>query len=185
MAARTGPAEANASVAEAAKFLTFSLAEENYAIDIARVEEIVGLMPVTRIPRLPSFIAGVVNLRGRVIPVVDLRRAFGMAASATTERNCIIVVSVVRDNGQTAVMGCIVDEVSDVASIVDDHIEETPDFGTEIDTSFIKGVARLEDRVVLLLDIDRVLSSKEFELVERAAVSSEAVKEESTQEELS
>lgn len=169
MSALTG--QAAGTIAEAGKYLTFSLGEEHYGLDIMRVQEIVGLIPVTRVPRLPGFVAGVVNLRGRVIPVVDLRLAFGMSRSAMDERACIIVVNVTRGEGSSSIMGAIVDEVSDVAYLATDAIEATPEFGTAADTSFIKGVGRLEDRVVMLLDIDRVLTTTELEELERATVS--------------
>jgi len=171
------------AVAGAGKYLTFSLGDEHYGLEIIRVQEIVGLIPVTRIPRLPAFVAGVVNLRGRVIPVVDLRLVFGMSGSAMDERTCIIVVSVDRADGSSAVMGVIVDEVSDVAYLADDAIEETPEFGTTVDTSFIKGVGRYEERVVLLLDINGVLTARELEDLDHVAVNgdlaAEALKEES------
>lgn len=157
------------ALATAGKYLTFSLGEEHYGLEILRVQEIVGLLPVTRIPRLPAMVAGVVNLRGRVIPVVDLRLAFGMQGSAMDERSCIVVVSVTRGSGLTTVMGVLVDEVSDVVDLVGADIEETPEFGTTVDTSFIKGVGRSEGRVVLLLDIDRVLNTSEIEDIQQAA----------------
>jgi purine-binding chemotaxis protein CheW len=156
------------ALATAGKYLTFSLGEEHYGLEILRVQEIVGLLPVTRVPRLPAMVAGVVNLRGRVIPVVDLRLAFGMQRSAMDERSCIVVVSVQRGSDASTVMGVLVDEVSDVVDLVDNDIEETPEFGTAVDTSFIKGVGRLEGRVVLLLDIDRVLNTTDIEDIERA-----------------
>jgi len=158
------------AVAGAGKYLTFSLGDEHYGLEIIRVQEIVGLIPVTRIPRLPAFVAGVVNLRGRVIPVVDLRLVFGMPGSAMDDRTCIIVVSIDRADGSSAVMGVIVDEVSDVAYLADDAIEETPEFGTTVDTSFIKGVGRYEERVVLLLDINGVLTAGELDQIDHAAV---------------
>lgn len=151
------------------KYLTFGLAGEFYGLEIMRVQEIVGLLPITRVPRLPSFVAGVVNLRGRVIPVVDLRSAFGLAASEMHERICTVIVSVERADGSTAVMGVLVDEVSDVVDLAADAIGETPEFGAQVDTSFIKGVGRIEGRVLLLLDIDEALSGRELDLVETAA----------------
>lgn len=157
--------------ATAGKFLTFDLAAEHYGLPILRVQEIVGLLPVTRVPRLPSFVAGVVNLRGRIIPVVDLRQAFGMERAEATERTCIVIVGVERDSGATT-MGVMVDAVSEVVDLAADAVEDTPEFGTGVDTSFISGVGRIEDGVVLLLDIDRVLSGNEMELVERAVASS-------------
>lgn len=167
--------------AAAGKYLTFNLGDEHYGLEILRVQEIVGLLPVTRIPRLPELIAGVVNLRGRVIPVVDLRLAFGLPRTDMTDRTCIIVVRIERGDGTPAVIGTIVDEVSDVANLVGTDIEDTPEFGSSVDTSFIKGVARVDERVVLLLDIDRALSSAELELVERAVT--DGSQKESQQEE--
>ncbi len=169
-----------AGSALAGKYLTFDLGEEHYGLEIMRVQEIVGIMPVTRVPRMPEFVAGVVNLRGRVIPVVDLRLAFGLPGAEVTERSCIIVVSIEREDDSTVVMGVIVDEVSDVAYLAADAIEETPEFASDVDTSFIKGVGRIEQRVLLLLDIDRVWSGSEMELVGRVAAP--AAKDESAEE---
>lgn len=174
---------AGAGVAQAGKYLTFSLADEHYGLEIVRVQEIVGLIPVTRVPRLPAFVAGVVNLRGKVIPVVDLRLSFGMPASAMGERTCIVIVSIERADGTTAIRGAIVDEVSDVVYFSADQIEPTPEFGTSVDTSFITGVGRLEERVVLLLDIDRVLTTGELEELDRAAAETPA-EDKSVKEEL-
>lgn len=166
--------EVGTAVATAGKYLTFGLAGEHYGLEILRVQEIVGMLPVTRVPRLPSYVAGVVNLRGRVVPVVDLRMAFGLDAAEHTERTCIIVVRVERANGTAAVMGVLVDDVSDVVALPAEQIEETPEFGTSLDTSFITGVGRAADRVILLLDIDRVLTSTELEHLARAAENSAA-----------
>lgn len=152
------------------KFLTFRLGDELYGLEILRVQEIVGLLPVTRVPRLPGFVAGVVNLRGRVVPVVDIRSAFGMSPSDMGERSCIIVVRIERTGERDAVIGAIVDEVADVVALAKDDIEGTPSFGTQVDTSFLRGVGRLDERVVLLLDIDRVLDSRELAEIERAAL---------------
>lgn len=180
--ARAGSA-GTITVAEAGKYLTFSLADEHYGLDIVRVQEIVGLIPVTRVPRLPAFVAGVINLRGRVIPVVDLRLSFGMPASDMGERTCIVIVSIEHPDGSSVTRGAIVDEVSDVVRFSADEVEPTPEFGTSVDTSFIKGVGRLGERVVLLLDIDRALTTGELEELDKAAVSvtagAERVEEES------
>jgi len=156
--------------ASAGKYLTFSLAGEHYGLEILRVQEIVGLLPITRVPRLPEFVAGVVNLRGRIIPVVDLRLAFGLEGSAMDERTCVIVVEVLRPGGNSTITGVLVDAVSDVVDFAEETVEATPEFSADVDTSFIKGVGRAEDRVVLLLDIDRALSNAQMEIVERAAV---------------
>jgi purine-binding chemotaxis protein CheW len=162
----------------AGKYLTFALADEHYGIEILRVQEIVGLLPITRVPRLPDFVAGVVNLRGKVIPVVDLRLAFGMPAVELNDRTCIVIVRTTRSDGRTTVMGALVDEVSEVADLPSSAIEETPEFGVGVDTSFVKAIGRLEDRVVLLLDVDLVLSGQQLEIVERAAAAAERARTE-------
>ncbi len=168
------PTNVREAPAAPGKYLTFGLGGENYGLEILRVQEIVGLLPITRIPRLPSFVAGVMNLRGRVIPVVDLRAAFGLSASAMHDRICTIIVGVERPDGSSAVMGVLVDEVSDVVDLPAEAIGETPEFGADIDTSFIKGVGRAEERVLLLLDIDKALSPSELDLVELAATNAPA-----------
>ncbi len=158
-----------APTAAAGKYLTFGLAGESYGLEILRVQEIVGLLPITRVPRLPDYVAGVVNLRGRVIPVVDLRLSFGLDAASLHERTCIIVVRVERAQGGSTVTGVLVDEVSDVIALAEADIEPTPEFAAEVDASFVKGVGREGDRVVLLLDIDHVLTNAQMDLVEKAA----------------
>lgn len=162
------PATTEQESSTTGKFLTFDLGQEQYGLEILRVQEIVGLIPVTRVPRLPSFVRGVVNLRGRVIPVVDLRLAFGFPNAEDTERTCIIIVQVQRTEGAFTTMGVIVDEVSDVVDLPEGAAETAPDFGVEVDTSFIRGVGHIEDRVVLLLDIDSVLASDQLDSVTRA-----------------
>lgn len=162
------------ALAKAGKYLTFGLADEHYAIEILRVQEIVGLLPVTRVPRLPACIAGVVNLRGRIIPVVDLRLAFGLQPAATTERSCIIVVTAQTSSRRTTVMGALVDGVSDVIALASDAIEPAPDFGPNIDLAFVNGVGRADDRVVLMLDIDKVLSDSQMSDVESVSRSASA-----------
>jgi purine-binding chemotaxis protein CheW len=139
------------------KCLTFRLAEEVYGIGILKVQEIIGMMNVTRVPKMPPYMRGVVNLRGRIIPVLDLRQRFGVDAAEDTEVTCIIVVQVEVATGALTV-GLIVDEVSEVVDIPFDQIEAVPDFGVQVDGSFIRGMGKLEQDVVLLLDIDAVLS---------------------------
>ena len=135
------------------KYLTFQIAEETYGISILKVREIIGLITITKIPHTPDFILGVVNLRGRVIPVVDMRTKFGFPYAEPTEQTCIIVV----DLG-SFLTGILVDSVSEVMNISQSSIDPPPSFGNEVDTSFITGIGKLKDRVILLLDIDRVLA---------------------------
>jgi purine-binding chemotaxis protein CheW len=149
------------SHATAGKYLTFQLDTEIYGIEILKVQEIIGMMKVTHIPRAPGFVRGVINLRGKVIPVVDLRAKFGLSTHVDTERTCIIVVQV--SSAQSSVtMGIIVDEVSEVTYINDSQIEPPPSFGASIDTAFIMGMGKLNERVVILLCVDSVLSVDEL-----------------------
>ncbi len=147
------------------KYLTFSLAGEEYGIGILKVKEIIGMMPVTIVPQTPSYIKGVINLRGKVIPVIDLRAKFMMAPADYTERTCIIVVEI-SAAGRTILMGIVVDSVSEVLSIKETDIEATPAFGTKLDTEFILGMAKIAGGIKILLDIDQVLSVEEIKAVE-------------------
>jgi purine-binding chemotaxis protein CheW len=150
------------------KYLTFSLAGEEYGIGILKVKEIIGMMPVTTVPQTPKFVKGVINLRGKVIPVIDLRLRFGMDAMAYTERTCIIVVEIEGRFG-TIQIGIVVDSVSEVLNIKGEDIEETPTFGTKLNTDYILGMAKMEGGVKILLDIDQVLSAQELSLLDQAA----------------
>ena len=143
------------------KYLTFGLGDEVYGLEILKVQEIIGLMRVTRVPGLPEVIRGVVNLRGKVIPVVDLRRKFGMEAKADTERTCIIVVRVWRD-GQGVTVGLIVDDVREVLAITEGQLEAVPRFSDDVQTAFLLGMAKIAQRVVMLLDVDQILSTSEL-----------------------
>jgi purine-binding chemotaxis protein CheW len=142
------------------KYLTFSLSGEEYGIGILKVKEIIGMMSITRIPQTPAYVKGVINLRGKVIPVIDLRSKFGLDAGEYTERTCVVVVEVSRDEGHVLI-GSIVDSVSEVLNIREMEIEETPDFGTSLDTRFILGMAKVGSGIKILLDIDKVLGSIE------------------------
>lgn len=151
----------------AGRYLTFALGEEAYGLEILKVQEIIGLLKVTSVPRTPDFVRGVVNLRGRVIPVIELRRKFGMEMKEDTERTCIIVVQI--DGVQQQVtLGIIVDEVSEVLDIAEEQIEPPPSFGASVDTNFMLGMAKTEDKVVMLLDIGKVLSDKEVAVLDQA-----------------
>ncbi len=148
------------------KYLTFNLADEEYGIGILKVREIVGMMSITRIPQTPAYIKGVVNLRGKVIPVVDLRLKFGMEAMNYTDRTCIIVVEIAGTTREIP-MGVVVDSVSEVLNIRQGDIEETPAFGTRIDTDYILGMAKTNGGVKILLDIDCVMSEAEVTAMEK------------------
>lgn len=126
------------------------------------------MMPITTVPQTPEYVKGVINLRGKVIPVVELRRKFGMPAQDYTERTCIIVVEIAASHGST-MMGIVVDSVSEVVQIKGEDVEKTPRFGVELDTNFILGMAKLDGNVKILLDIDQVLTTEELSLAIRAA----------------
>ncbi len=147
------------------KYLTFSLAEEEYGIGILKIKEIIGMMPITTVPQTPEFVKGVINLRGKVIPVIDLRLRFGMDSNDYTERTCIIVVEIMGQNG-TIQIGIVVDTVSEVLNVKADEVEDTPAFGTQLDTEYILGMAKMEGGVKILLDIDSVLSADELTIIE-------------------
>ena len=146
------------------KYLTFSLAGEEYGIGILKVKEIIGLMTITPVPQTPQHIKGVINLRGKVIPVVDLRLKFGIEAMAYNERTCIIVTEIAVGNKKIA-MGIVVDSVSEVLNIKSGEIEDTPNFGSRLDTAYILGMAKIGQSVKILLDIDKVMGSKEMDLL--------------------
>jgi len=150
--------------AEAGIYLTMNLGKELYGIPVLKVQQIIGKTEITEIPRMPEFIKGVINLRGKVIPILDLRTRFGMKAVETTDKTCIIVVEVNKNESQI-IMGLVVDSVSEVIPIKGEDVEETPSFGTRLDTQYILGMAKLEGGVKILLDIDRVLDDGEIDTV--------------------
>ncbi len=150
------------------KYLTFQLGEEEYGIGILKVKEIIGMMPITSVPRTPEFVKGVINLRGKVIPVMDLRLKFSMGEIPYNDRTCIIVVEI-DSQDSTVLIGIVVDAVSEVLNIVEDEIEEAPTFGSKLDTDYILGMAKMEGGVKILLDIDRVLSAQELEALDKTA----------------
>jgi purine-binding chemotaxis protein CheW len=141
------------------KYLTFALAHEEYGLEILKVREIIGYIDVTAVPQTPHYIKGVINLRGQVIPVVDLRAKFGMETTDVTEQTCIIVVEIAEGN-RTCSTGIIVDHVQEVLDIGGNAIEEAPQFGASVNTDFILGMGKVEDAVKILLDIDRVLGGE-------------------------
>ncbi|MRR16880.1 MAG: purine-binding chemotaxis protein CheW [Deltaproteobacteria bacterium] len=143
------------------KYLTFVLADEEYGIGILKVKEIIGLMPITPVPQTPAHVKGVINLRGKVIPVVDLRLKFGMSGAESTERTCIIVVEIVFC-GKNISMGIVVDSVSEVLNIRAAEIEDTPSFGTKLNIDYILGMAKSGQGVKILLDIDKVVNGGEI-----------------------
>jgi purine-binding chemotaxis protein CheW len=153
---------------KASKYLTFKLAEEDYGISLLKVREIIGMMPITSVPRTPHFVKGVINLRGKVIPVTDLKLLFGMPELTYTDRTCIIVVEVQGTAG-TIQMGVVVDAVTEVLPVRAEEIEPAPEFGTKVDTRYILGMANMEGGVKILLDIDMAMTTEQLTSVEEAA----------------
>ena len=145
--------------------MTFQLAQEEYGLEILKVREIIGLMEITRVPRTREFIRGVINLRGKVIPVIDLRLKFGFPSEAYTERTCIIVVDVSLA-GAKVMMGIVVDSVSEVLNIAGTDIDPAPDFGGRVTTDYILALAKVKGTVKILLDLDRVLGT-DLQVAER------------------
>ena len=150
----------------AGKYLTFRLGDEDFGLEILKVQEIIGMQEITKIPRTPDFVKGVINLRGKVIPVIDLRLKFGMPEVEVSRKTCIIMVQVQQDDSNV-IMGIVVDEVSEVLEIDGSAIEPSPAFGTRVETNFILGMAKTEEAVKILLDLDRVLTRQELEAVSR------------------
>jgi purine-binding chemotaxis protein CheW len=151
------------------KYLTFCLAGEEYGIGILKVKEIIGMMPITVVPQTPRYIKGVINLRGKVIPVIDLRLKFSIAGAEFTERTCIIVVEIAAA-GRTILMGIVVDSVSEVLNIKAADIEATPSFGTRLNTDYILGMAKAGGSIKILLDIDKILSIEELKTADRVSM---------------
>lgn len=156
--------EVKAITEKEGKYLAFSLANEEYGISILKVREIIGMMQVATVPKTPDFVKGVINLRGKVIPVMDLRLRFGMEDIEYTDRTCIIVVEV-EGRGVEVQIGTVVDSVSEVLNVNGDEIKETPTFGVKLNTDYILGMATMEGGVKILLDVDKVLTEQEFETV--------------------
>jgi purine-binding chemotaxis protein CheW len=165
---RTSEKDVKGVAGQEGKYLTYSLGKEEYGIGILKVREIIGMMPITSVPRTPGFIKGVINLRGKVIPVVDLRVKFGMGAVDYTERTCIIVVEIANAAG-TIQMGIVVDSVSEVLNIKRSEIEETPTFGANLSVDYILGMAKIGGGVKILLDIDKVLGGAEISALDQPA----------------
>ncbi len=145
------------------KHLTFRLEDEEYGIEILKIKEIIGVMSITTFPQTPDHVKGVINLRGKIIPVVDLRMMFGMTTTDYTERTCIVVVEIHRAEG-TLLVGLVVDGVSEVVNLKQEDIEESPEFSANLDTNYILGLAKTEGGVKILLDIENMLNTEEIGL---------------------
>ncbi len=147
------------------KYLTFELDDEGYAIPILKVKEIIGMMQITEVPRLPKFVKGVINLRGKIIPVIDLRLKFGLEEKSYDERTSIIVVELETENS-TSVSGMVVDTVNEVLDINDTDIEPPPRYGSDVDQAFLTGMGKVQENVIMLLNADKILSSTEIQKLE-------------------
>lgn len=168
-------------ITETRQYLTFKLANEVFATDVAKVREVLDFASITAIPRTPDFMRGVINLRGTVVPVVDLRLCFGMSKTERTRYTCLVVVEVLLD-GESTVIGALADSVEEVIDLEPDQIEPPPRIGTRVRTDFIMGMGKRDTQFVMILDIDRVFSAEQLVAVrsaEAAPPAAEAVAEES------
>jgi purine-binding chemotaxis protein CheW len=150
-----------AELTETTQYLTYKLGEEVFALDIAKVREVLDFTTVTKVPRTPEFMRGVINLRGSVVPVVDLRLKFGMSRTERTVNTCVIIVEVTAD-GETTVLGALADSVQEVIELGPNHIEPAPKIGTKLNTDFIRGMGKKDERFIIILDIDKVFSVDEL-----------------------
>jgi purine-binding chemotaxis protein CheW len=157
---------ATAKITEGTQYLTFKLADEIYALDIGKVREVLDFTTVTRVPRTPDFLRGVINLRGSVVPVADLRVKFGLSATEKTVNTCVIIAEVTVE-GDTTVLGCLADSVQEVIELSPGDISAAPKIGTRLRTEFIRGMGKRDDRFIILLDIDKVFSAEELSLVKQ------------------
>ena len=149
------------AVMEPAQYLTFTLAEEVFALDIGKVREVLDYPTVTRVPQTPEFMCGVINLRGNVVPVVDMRQKFGMSATEKQVNTCIIIIEVTVDQ-ETTVLGSMADSVREVLDLEQDQIEPPPRIGTRLNVDIIRGMGKQGDEFVMILDIDRIFSADEL-----------------------
>jgi purine-binding chemotaxis protein CheW len=169
MTASPTTAPTSAGTSRGGKYLTFALGREGYGIEILKVREIIGYMDITSVPRTPSHVKGVINLRGQVISVIDLRNKFDMPAVERTDETCIIVVETTQPTGRKLSTGLVVDKVSEVLNIAEASIEPPPTFGSSVQTDFILGMGKIGSSVKILLNIDKVLGASDFAGSELAA----------------
>lgn len=152
-------------ITETTQYLTFKLQNEIFALDISKVREVLDFTSITKVPRTPEFMRGVINLRGSVVPVVDMRLKFGMSKTEKTVNTCIIIVEISLD-GDTTVLGALADAVQEVIDLEPDQIEPPPKIGTKLNTEFIKGMGKRDSDFIIILDIDKVFSAEDISLVE-------------------
>jgi purine-binding chemotaxis protein CheW len=155
------------AITETTQFLTFRLEEEIFSIDISKVREVLDFTSITKVPRTPEFMRGVINLRGSVVPVVDMRLKFGMSKTERTVNTCIIIVEISVD-GDTTVLGALADSVQEVIELEPQQIEPAPRIGTRLRTEFIRGMGKRDEQLLIILDIDKIFSVDELSLVQDA-----------------
>jgi purine-binding chemotaxis protein CheW len=155
-----------ATSSETTQYLTFKLGDEVFALDISKVREVLDFTTVTKVPRTPAFMRGVINLRGSVVPVVDLRLKFGMTKTENSVNTCIIITEVTVDN-DTTILGALADSVQEVLDLDAEHIAPPPKIGTKLRTEFIEGMGKRNDQFIIILDIDKVFSADELSLVKQ------------------
>ena len=154
-----------AEISTTLQYLTFMLDDETFALDIAKVREVLEFTTVTRVPRTPEFMRGVINLRGAVVPVVDMRLKFGMSTTEKTVNTCVVIVEIELD-GEVTELGALVDSVQEVFELEPENIEPAPKIGTRLKTEFIKGMGKKDEQFIIILDIDKVFSSEELSVVQ-------------------
>jgi purine-binding chemotaxis protein CheW len=157
----------NTTVTEIRQYLTFKLSEEMFGVDVVQVREILDFIKITKVPQTPDFMCGVINLRGNVVPVIDMRLKFGMEKTETTVDTCIVVMEVNFDE-ETTVLGALVDSVQEVVELGPDEIEPAPRIGTKLKTDFIKGMGKRDGKFIILLDIDKIFSTEELIVVKHS-----------------
>ena len=153
------------TITETTQYLTFKLENELFALDIGKVREVLDFTTITKVPQTPDYMRGVINLRGSVVPVVDLRLKFGMVMAEQTVNTCVIIVEVELE-GEKVVMGAMADAVQEVMDLEPDQIEPPPRIGTKLNTDFIKGMGKHSEQFIIILDIDKVFTSGELQLVQ-------------------
>jgi len=157
----------SSTITDVRQFLTFKLSDEMFGVDVAQVREILDYIKVTKVPQTPDFMCGVINLRGNVVPVVDMRLKFGMEKTEKTVDTCIVVMEVFVE-GETTILGALVDSVQEVFELTPDDIEPAPKIGTKLNTDFIKGMGKKDDLFIIILNIDKIFSSEELMVVQEA-----------------
>ena len=168
MSTKTTEVDHSKTNAFAGKYLACNLGNESYAIPVIQVREIIRMTDITPIPQMPLFVKGVINLRGKIIPVADLRERFGLGQVAATDAACIVVVQVKLPSGVPGLLGLTVDGVEEVVNIAANEIEETPEFGTQVDTQFLLALAKVKGKVTALVNIDRILAQDALDSLSKA-----------------